>query len=188
MNSIQADTMSKPPNTPPVIAPMPRALLGNPLEFFAADHLRQRAAFALIQHLATLDTLDKTIAAQLLKFLEKDMVAHVLDEEDDLFPLLRRRCEFEDDIELVLSDLSAEHTAEERVAVDIRIGLARAIEANCAVGEIAKLEERMLAFAIAENRHLALENGIVLPLANARLTEDDLRALGRRMTSRRTVG
>jgi hemerythrin-like domain-containing protein len=166
---------------------MPRALLGNPLEFLAAEHLRQRAAFALIEHLATLDTLDRTIATQLLQFLEKDMVAHVHDEENDLFPLLRRRCEPEDEIELVLGDLSAEHTAEERIAADIRVGLTRALEANCAVGEIAKLAERMLAFAHAENRHLALENSIVLPLARARLTSEDLNDLSRHMIDRRAA-
>lgn len=178
--------MNRPPNAPAMIAPMPRTLLGDPLEFFAADHLRQRAAFSLIEQLATADTLDRSAAAQVLAFLEKDMVAHVLDEEDDLFPLLRQRCEPEDDIEIVLGDLSAEHTAEERAAMDVRAGLARALAANCAVGEISGLAERMVAFANAENRHLALENGIILPLALARLTDDDLSGLSRRMTSRRT--
>jgi len=166
---------------------MPRTLLSDPLEFFAADHLRQRAAFALIERLATADALDRTIAAQVLEFLETDMVAHVLDEEDDLFPLLRRRCEPEDDIDLVLGDLSAEHTAEERVAMDIRTGLAQALQANCAIGEIAELKKRMLAFAHAENRHLALENSIILALARARLTREDLHDLSRHMTNRRAA-
>ena len=178
--------MSKPADTPPMIVPMPRDLLGDPLEFFAADHLRQRAAFALIERLATASALDRTLAAHVLEFLGKDMVAHVLDEEDDLFPLLRMRCEAEDDIEHVLGDLSAEHAAEERVAVDIRTGLAEALEAGCPVGDIEGLGKGMLAFVHAESRHLALENGIVFPLARARLSEDDLRNLSARMIQRRS--
>ena len=175
-------------DTLPAIAPMPRALLRDPLEFFAADHMRQRAAFSLIEYLATAETLDRTIAAQLLKFLQDDMAVHVLDEEDDLFPLLRRRCEPEDDIALVLADLSAEHTAEERIAADVRVGLAQALETDCPVGEIEDLGKRMLAFAHAESRHLALENSILLPLARARLTREDIHDLSRRMTYRRAAG
>ena len=179
--------MRKSADTPPMIAPMPRDLLGNPLEFFMADHLRQRAAFALIEQLATVDTLDRALATHVLDFLGTDMVAHVLDEEDDLFPLLRRRCEPEDDIEHVLGDLSAEHAADERIALEVRAGLAEALEAGCAAGDIEYLRKRMLAFAYAESRHLALENGIILPLARARLTKDDLRDLSERMTKRRAV-
>lgn len=167
---------------------MPRDLLGDPLAFFAADHLRQRAAFVLIEQVATADTLDRVLAAHVLEFLGKDMVAHVLDEEHALFPLLRCRCEPEDDIEHVLGDLSAEHAVEERIAVDILIGLAEALEADCAVGDIEGLRKRMLAFAHAESRHLALENGIILPLARARLSEGDLRDLSARMIRRRAAG
>lgn len=169
-----------------MISAMPEVLRDKPLEFFAADHRRQRDVFSLIERLATADTLDRPVATEVLTFLEKDMVAHVLDEEEDLFPLLRQRCEPEDNIELVLGDLSAEHTAEERVAMDIRAGLSRALAANCAVGKISGLAEWMVSFANAENRHLALENGIILPLALARLTDHDLSGLSRRMTSRRT--
>jgi iron-sulfur cluster repair protein YtfE (RIC family) len=167
---------------------MPRELLDDPLEFFTADHLRQRAAFTLIEQLAGADTLDRGLAVHVLDFLEADMVAHVLDEEDDLFPLLRRQCEPEDDIEHVLGDLSAEHSAVERTAVDIRSGLAEALKAGCAAGDIKGLGKMMIDFAQAENRHLALENGIVLPLARVRLTQDDLRDLSGRMKKRRTAG
>ena len=180
--------MSEITDAPLAIPPAPFDLLGDPLDFFVADHLRHRTAFAFIEYLANRDTPDRAAVTQAIIFLEKDMVAHVLDEEEDLFPLLRRRCEPEDAIELVLGDLSAEHTAEERIALDIRVGLAQALEVNCAIIEGSGLKERMLAFANAETRHLALENGIVLPLAWARLTEDDLRDLSRSMVRRRSVG
>lgn len=169
------------------IGAMPEVLLDKPLEFFAADHQRQRVVFSLIERLATADTLDRPVATEVLRFLENDMVAHVLDEENDLFPLLEQRCKPEDNIELVLGDLAAEHSSEERTTRDIREGLAQALEANCAVGDIAELKDRMLAFAHAEQRHLALENGIVLPLARTCLTQVDLANLSRRMTSRRTI-
>lgn len=167
---------------------MPEELLDDPLEFFATDHLRQREAFGLIEQLADADTLERSTVLAVLDFLETDMVAHVLDEEIDLFPLLEKRCKPDDNIDVVLGDLSAEHTAEERIAVDIRAGLAQALEGNHAVGDLSELREKMLAFAHSEQRHLALENGIVLPLARACLTEDDLSYLSQRMKARRQVG
>lgn len=173
------------PDEPVNIVATPGNLPDRPLDFLIADHARQRTAFALIEELARARALDRTLAAEVLRFLECDMVAHVDDEEADLFPLLRLRCEPEDQIERVLEDLSTEHAAEERIAVEIRAGLARALERDCRIAEIVGLDERMLAFAAAEQRHLALEHAIVLPIARARLSEDDLRDLGARMMARR---
>lgn len=167
------------------IGPVPEYLLDSPIEFLIADHVRQRTVFDLIEQLARSAVLDRDLTAEVLRFLENDMVAHVTDEEVGLFPLLRRRCEPEDEIEQVLENLSAEHAAEERVAVEIRAGLAEALETDCRIADIIGLEERMLGFAAAEQRHLALEYAIVLPIARARLSEDDLRDLGARMIARR---
>jgi hemerythrin-like domain-containing protein len=41
------------------------------------------------------------------------------------------------------------------------------------------------AFARAQRRHVAYENGSILPLARTRLTRKDLKQLSRRMAQRR---
>lgn len=173
------------PDKPVNIAPVPEKLLDSPLDFLVADHVRQRAVFELIEWLAHARTLDRNLVTEVLRFLENDMVAHVVDEEIDLFPLLRLRCKPEDEIEQTLENLSAEHAAKARTAVEIRAGLVEALEAGCPIADILGLEERMLDFSTGEQRHLALEYAIVLPIARARLSEDDLRDLGAQMIRRR---
>ena len=42
-----------------------------------------------------------------------------------------------------------------------------------------------MAFATLQRRHLAWENGTILPLARQRLSAEDKAELGRRMTARR---
>ncbi|MCB2076099.1 MAG: hemerythrin domain-containing protein, partial [Novosphingobium sp.] len=110
---------------------------------------------------------------------------HVLDEEEDLFPLLRRRTELEDRIDDTLEVLCQEHDADRRDAHDIVEGLSALAERGAARPLKVAFRKLLRRFAANERRHLTVENAIVLPLARARLTADDLRNLGRRMAARR---
>ncbi len=162
----------------------PAAQLTMPLDYIFADHFRQRVLCSVLDDIAETGMVDRDLAAAALRFLETDFTTHVIDEEEDLFPLLRRRSQPEDRIEDVLGDLSQEH-ASDKIDVDAIVERLQAVvdsDDNAAGDDFRSLLRR---FAVSERRHLIVENAIVMPLARARLTRDDLRNLGRRMAARR---
>lgn len=171
--------------SPSQIEPASVALLSDPLDFFFAEHFRQRKLCNLIEQMALADRLDSLLAAEVLAFLQHDTVLHVLDEEQDLFPLMRKRCPPEDEIERVLSALTAEHAGDRHLAAIVIEGLQTALRDAQAIAAQPGLREAMVDFARNERRHLALENSVVLPLARLRLTPDDLAQLSARLLRRR---
>ncbi|WP_420347764.1 hemerythrin domain-containing protein [Pelagibius sp.] len=169
----------------PRLEAMPASLLAKPLDYIFADHFRQRTLCNLLEELADAATPDEPLTREVIGFLAGDMALHVQDEEEDLFPLLRRRCPPEDEIEAVLSALAREHHADERMARDIVEGLEACMAAGRAPRTDADLRARLTEFARRQRRHLAVENSIVLPIARNRLTELDLANLTKRMAERR---
>ncbi len=169
------------------IETIPDTLLQEPLNFIFADHYRQRVVCTLLEELADAATLDAAKAEEVVDFLANDMVRHVLDEEEDLFPLLRRRCAPEDEIEAILDKLALEHTADERLGRDLVVAIGALIANGTAPRIRPKVREMMLAFARSQRRHLMVENNIVLPIARTRLVEADIANLARRMAARRGV-
>lgn len=171
--------------SPPQIEPASAALLSDPLDFFFAEHFRQRKLCNLIEEMALAETLDWTLTAEVLDFLRNDAVLHVQDEEEDLFPLMRERCPPEDEIERVLSALTAEHAGDRHLADLVIEGLEKALAEAQPPSAFPGLREAMIDFARNERRHLALENSVVLPLARRRLLPDDLVRLSARLLRRR---
>lgn len=168
------------------LEPLPRELLHKPLDYILADHLRQRVLCVLCEQLADAKHFDAAIAQELVDYLKTDMVVHVIDEEQDLFPLIRRRAQDGDDIEEALGQLSGEHAFEEQLAQAITSGLEAAL-GNVDAGLNDDLRQHLRDFAHNERQHLALENATVMPLAKVRLTERDLQDLAARMAARRGI-
>lgn len=73
-------------------APAPLALLRTPLEFFVAEHLRQRQFLGFLEQVTAAEAFAVEAATDIATFLRNDVTLHIVDEEDDLFPLMRRRC------------------------------------------------------------------------------------------------
>ncbi len=169
------------------IKPVDLALLNKPLDFIRADHSRQRVLCRVIEELARAPSLEKQKAELVVAHLEREMGLHVGDEEEDLFPLLRRRCQPGDDIETVLTMLSEEHCRAEVLVKEIADALSDLRAGGTPVSEHPGLQSKMLQFANRERRHLDIENSIVIPIARARLTEHDLIELSGRMAGRRSV-
>lgn len=167
------------------IEPTEAALLRDPLNFFFAEHFRQRTLCNLIEEMAHAEILGKETVTEVLEFLRHDMELHVQDEEQDLFPLMRRRCPPEDEIERVLSALSAEHAGDRHLAELVTSGLQTVLAEGRPAASEAGLREAMIDFARNERRHLALENSVVLPLARLRLTTKDMAEMSASMTERR---
>lgn len=164
------------------IEPSASALMRTPLDFLMAEHLRQRQAAKILSMVADGLINRKTIAG-VVRFIEEDMAQHILDEETALFPLLRRKCEADDNIEALLGVLADEHREDEAQSDDA-LAILRALAAGEEVGD----DQRALLqdFADRLRRHIALENGVLLPLARSRLDQASLDIIAQSMIERRS--
>ena len=175
------------PNRDPLIEPMPPGLMHEPLEWLFAEHFRHRQLCGLIERVATASLPLREESSEIIDFLRYDLTLHIIDEEEDLFPLLRRRARPEDEIDKVLGLLSADHKSDAVNAERLREGLEAALEASLPAGHVPEVRRQLLAFATHERRHIALENAVVLPIARLRLSEADRRQLALRLAARRGV-
>jgi len=163
----------------------PTELLRTPLDYVFADHFRQRSLCRILGELAGQADLDRDMARAALEFLRADFSIHVLDEEKDLFPLLRKRRQRQDRIGDILDRLGSEHAEDAIEAERIVSALAGALDDAAPTPLDDAARALMARFAANERRHLTAENAILLPLARARLTRGDLDILGRHMAARR---
>lgn len=159
------------------------SLLKNPLDFIYQENLREREISAQLNVLAMSDTPDAEVAAVVLDYLRIELPLHLEDEEEDLFPLLLRRCEPEDEIGKAVHRLTADHRhADEdmpRLTADLTL-------LGSSGGKLSEdMRTRMASYASHARRHLIFENAIILPFARLRLTKLDLETLRLRMTQRR---
>lgn len=169
----------------PVIEPMPAELLREPLNWIFAEHHRQRQLCDALQTLSRVPAFHPPLIVTVLDYLETDLKMHHIDEEEDLFPLLRRRCLPEDEIEQVLGALTADHVREEENATAISEGLQEALNASAPPAGDISFGRVLRAYAHDLRQHLAIENAVVLPIARIRLSEVDLEGLSQRMAARR---
>jgi iron-sulfur cluster repair protein YtfE (RIC family) len=175
------------PYNPGPIERSPPALLKEPLEFLFAEHYRHRHMCKVLEYLAIASIFDAGLIASTDDFIRYDLTLHVIDEEEDLFPLLRRRCSEEDDIEDVLGRLSADHALDQELARAVRTVLSQSLEGRLAPSAVTGGPQALVQLARQEKSHMALENAVVMPLARRRLTPDDLEALSLRLAARRGV-
>lgn len=177
--------MTKSPvNTDVFFDGVPPELLLDPLEYLYVEHGRQRMAYILLQQQSQLNRPDSEIVMTLKLFLSHDCGQHIADEEADLFPLLRKRARPEDEIESLLQQLSAEHAQQEAELEGVIPSLDKMI-AGQALASRSNHRKKISAFTASARRHLAIENGTLLPIARLRLTAKDLEVLGERMAARR---
>lgn len=157
----------------------------DPIEFILSEHLSHRRMCKALERLAEAKEFDGASIAALLDYVRFDLTLHVIDEEEDFFPLLRQRCLPEDKIDDVLSRLAVEHAEDKALSADVRDMLNACLilrKPPCAIeGGVGALK----AFAEHERRHLTLENAVIIPMARRRLDASDLKSLSRRFLDRR---
>lgn len=154
--------------------------IGHPLDFIAEDHMREREICTLIDRIVDQAPIPPCDRDRLVLFLSDQLPRHLEDEETDLFPMMLRRCDPEDEIHKVIDRLTADHG---HAHADAPAMLAL-IQAGAA-GLTRDARRRLADFARHSRRHLVLENAIILPIARARLTATDLRRMKRHMLERR---
>lgn len=181
--------MAQSPRRRDASAPFGRSeprLLAQPLDYIHLEHLRHREVCQAAEELAETDQLDRKLASAVMTFLLTDMALHVIDEEEDLFPVLRRRLKPSDEAGRIIGLLSGEHAADERLSQEIAAGLRAALDAD--ESALPKpVCNALLTFADRQRRHLSVENAIILPLAGQRLSRRDLGEIARRMAARRGI-
>lgn len=168
------------------LEPLPIALLDQPLDFIFADHFRQRCVIGALRRFVIDGEAPRAEADQVVAHLERDIVLHHQDEETDLFPAVRRRALPSDNLGAILATLTEDH----RLSVSMIEAMVEALAAHIADDPVKiKRSDRevMMAYTRSEQRHLAIENGIVLVIARKRLTDTDLAAMSRSMKARRGV-
>jgi hemerythrin-like domain-containing protein len=169
------------PRDPWAIEEMPVQLINSPLNFIFAEHHRQREAASILTMLADGEFDVKGVKA-LLEFLEVDFALHIGDEELALFPMLREHCLPEDHVDRILERLEDEHREDEASVEAVAEVLRERLSSNSIVeGD----KRRLRLFAEHIRQHLALENGVLLPIARVRLREQELRVLSDMFKARR---
>ncbi len=164
------------------LSPTDLRLLGNPIEFLAEDHLREREICTSLDYIAASESADQEVLWDVQSFLEKELPLHLADEEEDLFPMMVNRCEPEDEIERVIDRLLGDHDHAEK---DTPVVIAILQEYQRGTALSPDNRKVLSSFATHSRHHLILENAIILPLARVRLTPDDLSHLCKRMLARR---
>lgn len=157
----------------------------DPLEFMLAEHLNHRRMCRALERLAAASEFDAARITALLDFIRFDLTLHVIDEEEDFFPMLRERCLPEDGVDDVLERLSDEHAEDKALSVRVRDVLNACLILRKPPHAIEGGAEALTNFAHHELRHLTLENAVIVPLARRRFSAADLRALSKRLLLRR---
>jgi len=174
-------------SSPVEVAETPDELLADPISWFFAEHHRHRQFCDLMQRATMATAYDEEVIGWLLDFVVHELALHVLDEEEDLFPLMRLRAQPEDKLETILGRLSGEHAKDLARAAAVRRHLEICLRQRVPIGRNQDRRRALDAFAVHERGHLALENAVVLPIARLRLTERDLVDLSSRLARRRGV-
>lgn len=174
------------PNPEPIVRALPPALLDEPLDYIFADHFRQRGVCAALKTFAGVGHVPAQDANVLSDFLDRELKWHHQDEEEDLFPSLRRRAHPEDALDEPLARLSRDHSRSAATVGKIVEALGAAPD-NDGVRLSEDMRGLMSAYAADEHRHIAIENGIVLAIARIRLTKGDIKAMSASMKARRGI-
>lgn len=160
------------------VAPLRAALLKDPVAFLSAEHGRQMALLGHLERLARAPRgkAARVMAQALLRWLREELPVHIADEEQSLYPRLRRH-----DAGLV-DRLSDEHRRDLRLA-EATMEALRALAAGEEV-PAASLADAV-AFARLHRQHLELEEATVMKLSRHLLTDEESADLAGEMVRRR---
>jgi hemerythrin-like domain-containing protein len=160
-----------------------------PLEMLEACHGRIDAQLATLERLAAhlaqhgCDAEARDAARFVMRYFDTSGVQHHRDEDEDLFPLLRRKAGEggRAEVSAVINELEGEHATMDLQWSRLRERLdaiARGADASLAAEDVER-------FAWLNRRHIEKEAALVLPFAREALALDERAALGSRMAARR---
>lgn len=168
------------------IESIPLAILDEPLDYIHADHGRKRKICAALLEIAGTRNASRSTADRITAFLTGELKLHHADEDESLFPALRRRLVPEDNLGVVLARLGEDHRRSDTMIDAVATALTQTPASDplrLSIGEC----ELLQVYANAEQQHLALENAVVMGIARIRLTKGDLKVISEGMKARRGV-
>jgi hemerythrin-like domain-containing protein len=178
-------SLNLPGHTPPA------AGFEAPLEMLAACHARIEQQCATLQRLVPhvaghgADAQARSAAAGVMRYFDTAAVQHHADEEADLFPALLEAMAGSDAV--CLHELTVGLAAEHR-ELESRWRQVRGALAQVAAGAATSLDADAIdAFVGLYQRHIAREEGELLPMAARLLGDDALDRVGRAMRERRGI-
>ena len=167
---------------------MAKASFDQPLDMLAACHERIERELVVLEGLQAhltksgCDHEACAVAQGVLRYFDTAGEMHHKDEDEDLFPLIRRRAAAEGRAEVaaVIDELEREHATMHSQWQRLRDRL------QAIAGGEGKLDGEDLArFAWLYRRHMEREGAAVMPFARQALDAGQLAALGERMAARR---
>lgn len=158
-------------------------MIKDPLRALQECHRRIEEQLTALEKLAERPASAPGAAEAVLDYFDTSGLLHHQDEDEDLFPRLRRRAAAAGRIEVAaaIDELEREHATMDAQWRRLRPKLdaiAAMRDATLEPGEVAR-------FAWLYRRHMDRESALVLPFANEALGEEERAELGARMAARR---
>jgi len=176
----------------PVVIGTIQNTFANPVGLLSDCHRRIESFLSTLLAVAShadgaLDTERRNALETALKYFREAAPMHTADEEESLFPLLRLLGR--PDISGVLQQLErleSDHKTAESWHREIEgIGQRWLRQEQICPQEATRLKDLVVSLSELYAAHIAMEEGLVFPMAEAELSESDKRVLGRAMASRR---
>ena len=167
---------------------MPSTRFDRPLDVLATCHARIERELVILGGLDTYlvahgcDSHARSLARDVLEYFDTAGEMHHKDEDDDLFPLVRRcaAAQGRADVAAVIDELEREHETMHRQWRRLRLRL-QAI----AAGDSRLDGDELAKFVWLYRRHMEREAAVVMPFARNSLERRQIAALGKRMAARR---
>lgn len=167
------------------LSALPENLLRDPLEYLKADHFRQDTMRTMLGD-GGAPGLSPDALRTLRGYLETDLPRHLADEDDDLFPMLKRRAPRTSPLHDVIAVLSDGHA---RLRV-VRERVVREFESAAPHGrwpDSSRFFHLLGTFGELNRWTVLLEEKIVIPAAREYLDRPSLFAIAEAMSRRRDV-
>jgi hemerythrin-like domain-containing protein len=150
----------------------------DPLAVIKEEHALQRSLCDILERIADglPEDIDPDLAESAANLLETAYRTHVHFEDDQFYPLLRRRAPRDARLIGVLDQLHAEHARDEGFALEIIDELQHLARAGYAANPN-MLGYMLRGFFEGQRRQLEWEDALVLPMAEAVLERSDLAEL-----------
>ena len=166
---------------------LPVASFDDPIEMLSLCHGRMQHSLDTLRRLEAFLGMrgpsgeTASAAAAVLRYFDIAAPLHHQDEDEDVYPALRACVAEDDPLRLTLDELHDEHKKLDELWAFLRVDL-QAV----AAGESVQLDGQLVRqFRDATQRHLAIEDSIVLPYAQRLLPADIRQRVGRAMAQRR---
>lgn len=160
-----------------------------PLERLEACHGRIETQLAMLERLVAhmaqhgCDTEAREAARFIMRYFDTAGIQHHRDEDEDLFPLLRRKAGELDrpEVSAVINELESDHQT-----MDLQWSRLRArLDALMHDPDVLLVPDDIAGFAWLNRRHMEKEAALVLPFAKEVLDGEERAAFGERMAARR---